>query len=66
METAKAARMWGVTVPPESPPMKMGGGKVIRYDSLACFKSSGQPERVPAVGVHYVRGEFVGEHSKRL
>jgi len=38
-------RMRGVSVPPESPPMKMGGGKVVRYDSSACFKSSGQPER---------------------
>ena len=37
----KALKMWGVSVPPESPPMKMGGGKVIRYDSFACFKSSG-------------------------
>ena len=37
----KALKMWGVSVPPESPPMKLGGGKVIRYDSFACFKSSG-------------------------
>ena len=27
-------KMWGVPVPPESPPMKRGGGKVIRYDSV--------------------------------
>jgi len=37
----RALKMWGVTVPPESPPMKTGGGKVIRYDSFTCFKSSG-------------------------
>ncbi len=41
----RALKMWGVSVPPESPPMKMGGGKVARYDSFACSKSSGQPER---------------------
>ncbi|ACS91088.1 MAG TPA: IS200/IS605 family element transposase accessory protein TnpB [Thermococcaceae archaeon] len=37
----RALKMWGVTVPLESPPMKTGGGKVIRYDSFTCFKSSG-------------------------
>ncbi|MFA4646548.1 transposase [Pyrococcus kukulkanii] len=37
----RALKMWGVPVPPESPPMKTGGGKVIRYDSFTCFKSSG-------------------------
>ena len=37
----RALKMWGVSVPPESPTMKMGGWKVIRYDSFACFKSSG-------------------------
>ena len=25
-------KMWGVTVPPESPLMKMGGGKPTRYE----------------------------------
>jgi len=37
----KALKMWGVPVPPESHPMKPRGWKVIRYDSFACFKSSG-------------------------
>ncbi|WP_322785246.1 TIGR02221 family CRISPR-associated protein [Methanotorris igneus] len=37
----RALKMWGVSVPPESQPMKMGGWKVIRYDSFVCFKSSG-------------------------
>ncbi|WP_456394434.1 RNA-guided endonuclease InsQ/TnpB family protein [Thermococcus sp.] len=41
----RALKMWGVTVPPESPPMKMRGGKVIRYDWFTSSKSSGQPER---------------------
>ncbi len=27
----KALKMWGVTVPPESPPMKTGGGKPTHY-----------------------------------
>ena len=37
----RALKMWGVSVPPESPPMKAGGGKVIRYDSFTSSKSSG-------------------------
>ena len=37
----RALKMWGVSVPPESPAMKMGVGKVIRYDWFASFKSSG-------------------------
>jgi len=37
----KALKMWGVSVPHESHLMKTGGWKVIRYDSFACFKSSG-------------------------
>ncbi|ALM74379.1 RNA-guided endonuclease InsQ/TnpB family protein [Thermococcus barophilus] len=37
----KALKMWGVSVLPESQPMKTGGGKVIHYDGFACFKSSG-------------------------
>ncbi|WP_456398660.1 RNA-guided endonuclease InsQ/TnpB family protein, partial [Palaeococcus sp. (in: euryarchaeotes)] len=28
----KALKMWGVSVPPESPPMKTGGGKPTRYE----------------------------------
>jgi len=28
----RALKMWGVPVPPESPPMKMGGGIPIRYE----------------------------------
>ncbi|RLF79185.1 transposase [Thermococci archaeon] len=28
----RALKMWGVSVPPESPPMKMGGGKPTRYE----------------------------------
>jgi len=35
----RALKMWGVSVPPESPPMKTGGGKVIRYTTTS--KSSG-------------------------
>ncbi|WP_157065553.1 hypothetical protein [Thermococcus celericrescens] len=34
-------KMWGVTVPSESQPMKMGGWKVIRYDVHALAESSG-------------------------
>ncbi|QDA32005.1 IS200/IS605 family element transposase accessory protein TnpB [Thermococcus indicus] len=37
----RALKMWGVPVPPESPTMKMGVGKVIRYDWFASSKSSG-------------------------
>ncbi|WP_456452324.1 RNA-guided endonuclease InsQ/TnpB family protein, partial [Thermococcus sp.] len=36
----KALKMWGVSVPPESPPMSRGG-KVIRYDWFTSSKSSG-------------------------
>ena len=28
----RALKMWGVTVPPKSPPMKTGGGKPTRYE----------------------------------
>jgi len=34
----KALKMWGVSVPPESLPMKRGG-EIIRFESLACSKS---------------------------
>ncbi|ALV63189.1 hypothetical protein ADU37_CDS14900 [Thermococcus sp. 2319x1] len=40
----KALKMWGVSVPPESRPMKTGGWKVIRYEwcgSSTRAKSSG-------------------------
>ncbi|MEB2792486.1 MAG: transposase [Caldisphaeraceae archaeon] len=37
----RAMKMWGVSVPPESQPMKVGGWKVIRYDYFKSFKSSG-------------------------
>ncbi|CAD5245027.1 RNA-guided endonuclease InsQ/TnpB family protein [Thermococcus camini] len=37
----RALKMWGVSVPPESRPMKMGGWKVIRYDWFTSSKSSG-------------------------
>ena len=36
----KALKMWGASVPPESPPMKMGGGKVIRYIRIDSYESS--------------------------
>ncbi|MCD6559412.1 MAG: transposase, partial [Palaeococcus sp.] len=29
---SRALKMWGVPVSPESPPMKTGGGKPIRYE----------------------------------
>ncbi|MHA1332476.1 MAG: RNA-guided endonuclease InsQ/TnpB family protein [Candidatus Odinarchaeia archaeon] len=41
----KALKMWGVTVPPESPPMKAGGGKVVCHDCFESYKSGGEPER---------------------
>jgi len=41
MVTGIPLKMWGVPLPPESPPMKMGGGKVIHYDWFISFKSSG-------------------------
>jgi len=37
----KALKMWGVTVPPESQPMKMGGWKVSRNDVYELCKSCG-------------------------
>jgi len=37
----RALKMWGVTVPPESPPMKTGGGKVSRNDVYELYKSYG-------------------------
>ncbi|NJE61231.1 zinc ribbon domain-containing protein, partial [Thermococcus sp. 21S7] len=37
----RALKMWGVTVPPESPTMKTGVGKVVRYDWFTSSKSSG-------------------------
>mgnify|MGYP000524704134 CR=1 FL=1 len=30
---------------PESPPMKMGGGKTLRYTCIKSYKSSGELER---------------------
>ncbi|WP_460041700.1 hypothetical protein [Thermococcus atlanticus] len=38
---SKLPEMWGVTVPPESPPMKMGGGKVSRNDVYKPYTSYG-------------------------
>ena len=35
----------GSSVPPESPPMKMGGGKALRYTCIKSYESSGEPER---------------------
>ncbi len=37
----RALKMWGVSVPPESPPMKMGGGKVSRNDVYKLYTSYG-------------------------
>ncbi|HII66567.1 MAG TPA: IS200/IS605 family element transposase accessory protein TnpB [Thermococcaceae archaeon] len=37
----KALKMWGVSVPPESHPMKMGGWKVSRNDIYELYKSYG-------------------------
>jgi len=37
----KALKMWGVTVPPESPPMKMGVGKVSRNDIYQLYTNYG-------------------------
>ncbi|KUH33780.1 transposase [Thermococcus celericrescens] len=37
----RALKMWGVTVPPESPTMKMGVGKVSRNDVYELYKSYG-------------------------
>jgi len=37
----RALKMWGASVPPESPTMKKGVGKVIRYDWFASSISSG-------------------------
>lgn len=37
----RALKMWGVSVPPESRPMKTGGWKVICYDWFTSSKSSG-------------------------
>ncbi|WP_148882987.1 RNA-guided endonuclease InsQ/TnpB family protein [Thermococcus aciditolerans] len=37
----RALKMWGVSVPPESPPMKMGGGKVSRNDVYELYTSYG-------------------------
>jgi len=41
----KVPKMWGVSVPPESPPMKLGGGKVGRNDVHKLHTSYGQSER---------------------
>ena len=35
----RALKMWGVSVPPESPPMKLGGGKVSRNDAYKLYTS---------------------------
>jgi len=40
-ETAEPPRMWGVTVPPESQPMKMGGWKVSRNEIYELYGSCG-------------------------
>lgn len=37
----RALKMWGVSVPPESHPMKMGGWKVSRNDVYGIYKSYG-------------------------
>jgi len=37
----KALKMWGVTVPPESPPMKMRGGKVSRNEIYKLYANYG-------------------------
>ncbi|WP_297490981.1 transposase [Thermococcus sp.] len=37
----RGLKMWGVSVPPESPPMKMGGGKVSRNDIYELYTSYG-------------------------
>ncbi|RLF64765.1 MAG: hypothetical protein DRN26_06230 [Thermoplasmata archaeon] len=37
----KSLRMWGVTVPPESQPMKMGGWKVSRNEIYELYGSCG-------------------------
>lgn len=37
----RGLKMWGVSVPPESPPVKMGGGKVIRYESIVRSECGG-------------------------
>ena len=37
----RGLKMWGVTVPPESQPMKMGGRKVSRNDVYELYKSYG-------------------------
>ncbi|ASJ13443.1 RNA-guided endonuclease InsQ/TnpB family protein [Thermococcus thioreducens] len=37
----RALKMWGVTVPPESRPMKMGGWKVSRNEAYALYTSYG-------------------------
>ena len=41
----RALRMWGVTVPPESHPMKTGGWKVCRNNIYELYASYGKPER---------------------
>ncbi len=37
----RGLKMWGVSVPPKSPPMKIGGGKVSRNDVYELYKSYG-------------------------
>jgi len=37
----RALKMWGVSVPPESPPMKMGGGKVSHINVYELYTSYG-------------------------
>ncbi|NJE60963.1 IS607 family transposase [Thermococcus sp. 21S7] len=37
----RALKMWGVTVPPESPTMKLGVGKIIRNDAYELYTSYG-------------------------
>jgi len=37
----KLLKMWGVSVPPESPPMKLGGGKVSCNDVYELYANYG-------------------------
>ncbi|AJC72757.1 hypothetical protein X802_06930 [Thermococcus guaymasensis DSM 11113] len=37
----KVLKMWGVSVPPESPPMKTGGGKASRIDAYEPYANYG-------------------------
>ncbi|WP_263973856.1 hypothetical protein [Thermococcus bergensis] len=41
MGTVESLKMWGVSVPPESPTMKIGVGKVSRADVYKLYASYG-------------------------